>query len=155
MKKLHSIPVVLMAILPAVAQAPQEVKIWKAAELKAFATKLGPQVKAGLATENLAVLNGRNLLVVHRQADGEAEFHEGAGDFTVVESGSGTLVVGGTVKDGKTTAPGEIRGPSIEGGKSHSVAAGDIFNIPAKTPHQVLVPKGGQITYLVLKTPGN
>jgi hypothetical protein len=60
-------------------------------------------------------------------------------------------VVGGEVEDGKTTAPGEIRGPSIKGGARHALSPGDIVHIPARTPHQVLVPSGGRFTYFVIK----
>jgi quercetin dioxygenase-like cupin family protein len=43
--------------------------------------------------------------------------------------------------DGKTTAPNEIRGPSITGGTKHEMHVGDVFHIPAGVPHQMLVPK--------------
>ncbi|MBZ5584061.1 MAG: hypothetical protein LAQ30_17985 [Acidobacteriia bacterium] len=146
------LPIAFLMILPVVAQAPDGLKVWTASELKAAGAKLNAKVdKLGVASETLANLSGNNVLLVHRVANGEAEFHDGAGDFTVIESGAGTLVLGGTVKDGKTTAPGEIRGPAIEGGQSHPVVAGDIINIPPKTPHQMMVPKGGQITYVVFK----
>ena len=56
-------------------------------------------------------------------------------------SGKGTLLVGGTTVGGHTTAPGEIRGPSLNGGTRHPMAAGDVFHIPANVPHQMLVPK--------------
>jgi mannose-6-phosphate isomerase-like protein (cupin superfamily) len=151
-KKLIFIPALLLAIVPAVAQAPQGLTFWKASEIKGYPAKLAPKINAQkYATETLTVLEGNNVLMVHREGVGEAEYHEGAGDFTIIESGKGTLVVGGTMKDGKTTAPGEIRGPGIDKGVSYPVTAGDIINIPPKTPHQVLVPKGGQVTYLVVK----
>jgi mannose-6-phosphate isomerase-like protein (cupin superfamily) len=69
----------------------------------------------------------------------------------VVESGEATLVVGGTVVNPKTTAPHEIRGPSIKGGEKKSLAAGDVVHIPVKVPHQMLVESGKQITYFVVK----
>jgi hypothetical protein len=59
--------------------------------------------------------------------------------------------VGGKVVDGKTTGPGEIRGPGIDGGSKHAVAAGDIVHIPAKIPHQLTLDAGKQVTYFVLK----
>ena len=43
--------------------------------------------------------------------------------------------------DGKTTAPHEIRGKSINGGVRKPMAPGDVFHIPAGIPHQMLVPK--------------
>ena len=72
-------------------------------------------------------------------------------DFFVVESGEATLVVGGQVVGGKTTAPNEIRGPKINGGERRKLAAGDIVHIPVKAPHQLLVENGKQFTYFVIK----
>jgi mannose-6-phosphate isomerase-like protein (cupin superfamily) len=55
------------------------------------------------------------------------------------------------VVDGKTTAPNEIRGASISGGTEIKLSAGDIVTIPAKTPHQMKVDPGKQVTYFVAK----
>ena len=53
--------------------------------------------------------------------------------------------------DPKTTAPHEIRGPSIRGGEKVALAADDVVHIPIKTAHQMLVEGGKQITYFVVK----
>ncbi len=141
--------------VPAVAQAPKEYGFWKAADLQAYAAKLGPRATNAqkLATENLANPQGLTAVMVHREGDGEAEYHESFADWIVIEKGEGSIVLGGTMKDAKTTGQGEMRGPSIEGGKPMQVAPGDIINVPAKLAHQVMVPKGGQITYFCLKVP--
>jgi mannose-6-phosphate isomerase-like protein (cupin superfamily) len=81
------------------------------------------------------------LLAIRREGDGEAEVHDTQVDVIFVRSGEGTLIIGGTVVDPRTTAPGEIRGKSITGGVSKKMAPGDVFHIPAKLPHQMLVPK--------------
>ena len=152
MKRLIGMAFAALAVLPLVAQAPQGFKLWTASELKGYAAKLGPKINAQkYATENLANLAGSNAMVIHRQGDGEAEVHDNFADLTIIESGEGILVIGGTPKDGKSTGPGEIRGSGIEGGQTYKVAPGDIFNVPVKTPHQMRVPKGGQVTYFVLK----
>jgi hypothetical protein len=70
-------------------------------------------------------------------------------DVIFVTSGEGTLVIGGTVVEPRTTAPGEIRGKSITGGVSKKMAVGDVFHIPVKVPHQMLVPKS--LTFEVVK----
>jgi mannose-6-phosphate isomerase-like protein (cupin superfamily) len=82
-----------------------------------------------------------SLLAIRREADGEAEVHDTQVDVIFVKSGEGTLILGGTVVEPRTTAPGEIRGKSIKGGVSKKMAAGDVIHIPAKIPHQMLVPK--------------
>src|SRR6267142_818752 len=62
-----------------------------------------------------------------------------------------TLAFGGEVVSPKTTAPNEVRGPSIKGGERKPLAAGDVVHIPAKVPHQLLVPAGKEFTYFVMK----
>ena len=81
------------------------------------------------------------LLSIRREGDGEAEVHENQVDVIFVTSGEGTLILGGTVVGPHTTSPNEIRGTSITGGVSKKMVAGEIFHIPAKVPHQMLVPK--------------
>ena len=60
-----------------------------------------------------------------------------------------TMVYGGTVVDGKTTAPGEIRGPSIKGGTEVKLGAGDVLHIPAKVAHRMNLDPGARVTYFV------
>jgi mannose-6-phosphate isomerase-like protein (cupin superfamily) len=62
-------------------------------------------------------------------------------DVITVVSGEGTLVVGGTAVDPHPTTANEVRGKSIAGGTSHKMSPGDVFHVPAKVPHQMLVPK--------------
>jgi mannose-6-phosphate isomerase-like protein (cupin superfamily) len=90
-------------------------------------------------------------MIAHREGDGEAELHEREADFFVVQSGAATLIVGGEMVNGKTTAPNEVRGPSIKGGEKKALAAGDVVHIPPKVPHQLLVPAGKEFTYFVIK----
>jgi mannose-6-phosphate isomerase-like protein (cupin superfamily) len=81
------------------------------------------------------------LLVIRREGDGEGEVHETQVDVIFVRSGEGTLILGGTMVEPRTIAPNEIRAKSITGGISKKMAPGDVFHIPAKLPHQMLVPK--------------
>ena len=125
---------------------------WTGAKLKGYEKELAPKINAQkVATLNLEKWDNHLAMVAHREGDGEAEFHENQADVFVVETGVATLVVGGEVVGGKTTAPGEIRGPSIKGGSKTKLAPGDIVHIPAKVPHQVLVEAVKQFTYFVLK----
>ena len=57
----------------------------------------------------------------------------------------------GTIVDGKTTAPGEMRGASIRGGTDVKLGPGDVLHIPAKVPHQMQLAAGAQVTYFVTK----
>jgi mannose-6-phosphate isomerase-like protein (cupin superfamily) len=152
MKKLILSLIVLTAAGVLVGQSPSELKLWKSSDLKAYAPKLSARAGASkLATQSLATLNGKTLVMVHREATLDAEYHESDADFMIVQDGSCTMVAGGTVKNPKTTGPGEIRGPSIEGGQTYKLEVGDVMNIPAKTAHQVVISDGGKVTYLTLK----
>jgi mannose-6-phosphate isomerase-like protein (cupin superfamily) len=124
----------------AFAADPEGFAMYKAADVKARANaaKLDEN-KAG--ADRAGNWGNHGLLIVHRAGDGAAENHLTQVDVMTVVSGEGTLIVGGTMVDGKTTAPNEIRGKSIEGGVRKPMAVGDVFHIPAGVPHQMLVPK--------------
>ncbi|MGD0498303.1 MAG: cupin domain-containing protein [Bryobacteraceae bacterium] len=152
MKRLLVISAAWLAILPAIAQAPQQIVVWKSADLKAYAATLAPKINAQkFASQPLANFGFYNTQVAYREGSGEAEYHENAADLMVIQTGVCTLILGGTINGGRTAAPGEIRGTSIEGGNSFTVGPGDIIHIPPKTPHQMVLPAGGQITYFVVK----
>lgn len=131
---------------------PEGVGHWTGGELQGFEKSLASKMNAQkVATQPLAGYGNHSFLMAHREGSGEAELHETQNDVMVVESGEATLVVGGTVVDPKTTAPHEIRGSSIRGGEKVRLAAGDVVHIPIKTAHQMLLEKGKQITYFVVK----
>ncbi len=103
--------------------------------------------KVGL--DRVATWGNHGLLAIRREGDGEAEVHDTQVDVIFVTSGEGTLIVGGTVVEPRRSAPGEIRGKSIKGGIVRKMAPGDVIHIPAKVPHQMLVPK--LLTFEVVK----
>jgi mannose-6-phosphate isomerase-like protein (cupin superfamily) len=128
------------------------VHVWKNAEIaargKALAKKLDAQK---VASEVIATEGNRTFMVAHREGSGVAEWHEKQADVMMIASGEVTMIYGGTIVDGKTTAPGEIRGPSIKGGTEVKLAAGDVLHIPAKVAHQMLLAPGAKLTYFVTK----
>ena len=130
----------LFATVAVYAADPEGFAMYKASDItaRAKAAKLD-EYKAG--ADRVATWGNHGLLIVRREGDGAVEVHQTQVDVITVVSGEGTLVVGGTLADGKTTAPNEIRGKSLTGGVRHPMAAGDVFHIPAKIPHQMLVPK--------------
>jgi mannose-6-phosphate isomerase-like protein (cupin superfamily) len=109
------------------------------------------KTKDGLATAPVATGPGTTILAAHRDADGQVEVHTRLNDEFVVLAGHATVLVGGKVEGNKETAPGEWRGGKISGGKSYALGPGDVLWIPAGTPHQSLVPKGGDFRYLTFK----
>lgn len=86
-----------------------------------------------------------------RAASGSPEIHDRWIDVTIVQAGHATLLSGGQVKGGGVTEPGEHRGGSIVGGTTHSIQTGDLFVVPAGTPHQFQLGQGDSIRYLTIK----
>jgi mannose-6-phosphate isomerase-like protein (cupin superfamily) len=140
--------VLILLAFPLVAADPPGFSMWTGAELQSHVTSVKlDDHKVGV--DKLATWDNHALWVIRREGDGEAEVHDTQVDVIFVTSGEGTLVIGGTMVEPRTTAPGEIRAKSIKGGVSKKMAVGDVFNIPAKLPHQMLVPK--LLTFEVLK----
>ncbi len=94
-----------------------------------------------------------STILAFRDRDGKAEQHQQFGDVFVVLQGTATLVTGGTIASPMTSAPGEIRGASIQEGIRKKLQEGDIAHIPAGVPHQVILDSGGTFTYFVVKIP--
>lgn len=144
------ITVLLLAGFAASADGPS-FALWKASELKGIAKALAPRIQNGIYSEPLANMGNYTFARVMRTASGQAEVHDNMADIMIVESGEPTLVAGGTVVDGKTTAPHETRGASISGGTEHKLGPGDVLTIPPKMPHQMKLDPGKQVTYLAMK----
>ena len=75
------------------------------------------------------------VVLAQRRTSGPAEYHDHTNHVFIMVEGEGTLVVGGTMKDPKRTAPDQMRAPSLEGGTTYHLVPGDVITIPAKTPH--------------------
>ena len=148
--KLLPLILALMLLGPVllVAADPQGYAQYSASDLKSRVDAAKPDDHK-VRLDRVANWGNHSLLAIRREGDGEAEVHDTQVDVIFVRSGEGTLVLGGTVVQPRTTAPGEIRGKSITGGVSKKMSAGDVIHVPAKIPHQMLVPK--QLTFEVVK----
>jgi mannose-6-phosphate isomerase-like protein (cupin superfamily) len=94
---------------------------------------------------------GDSMFIMHREKTSGAETHADAADFIIVNGGAGTILIGGTIRNGRLERPGEIRGDAIEGGTPYRVKAGDTLYVPKAMPHQFQVEKGGHMVYTVVK----
>ena len=83
-----------------------------------------------------------------------AELHAHWTHYIHILSGEATLTYGGTIHNAKDTAPGQVRGDAITGGKTVQVHPGDYIQIPAGTPHMFNPPKGGKLHYVVFNIRG-
>jgi hypothetical protein len=106
------------------------------------------------ATQRLGDFANEYFLLAHREANGQGEWHENEVDVIFVQSGSATLIAGGTMPNAETVSPHEKRSAGIEGGVRRKLSAGDVVRIPARTAHQLLVDAGGEFTYFVVKVKG-
>ncbi len=94
------------------------------------------KVKAAFAKgAPLLEVEGYKVHASRRDAPGIAEVHTWETDVIYVLDGSATFVTGGKIVDPKTTEPGQIRGPSIQGGETRRLAKGDVIIVPKGVPH--------------------
>lgn len=135
----------LLFLIAILAAGP--VEIWTSGELKQASGALASEAQA----KTMAGKTFGAASLWRRSKSGEAELHKTKTDLMVIEEGSATLIFGGTIPDAHTTQPNEIRGSSIKGGESRTLAPGDIIRIPPNTPHQFVLGKGQSISYFALK----
>lgn len=137
--------------------APQGLEHWTSASLGTMSQSLEAQAASDphhFAVKQLSAYPNEYFLLARRVADGQPEWHETEGDIFIVQSGTATLLVGGTLIGGETTAPHEKRNGTIQGGIRQKLAPGDVVRIPPRVPHQVLLDTGKEFTYFVVKIKG-
>jgi hypothetical protein len=139
---------------PVLAADPPGFALWKAADLAQHDKALSTHVAADHSSrETLADYGDHRFRMLYRDADGNPEQHDAIIDVVLVQSGEGTLVLGGTMAGRRSTTPGEFVGTRLDGGDRHPLGPGDIVHIPAGIPHAFLVPAGRHFTYVLLKIP--
>jgi mannose-6-phosphate isomerase-like protein (cupin superfamily) len=146
--------VLLMGMVTALGSYAQEATpdVYSPADLKTMEQKLEQKTDAsGLATETIKKYSTDYSMLAFRKQSGKAELHEKFADFYVVVEGSATLVSGGHIVNGAPSAPGEVRGDSVQDGKETKLKKGDIVHIPANIPHQLVLAKGETFQYFIIK----
>ena len=100
------------------------------------------------------VIEDEGLIVIaNRGVQRGAELHAKTNHVFIIVDGEADFVTGGKMIEPKETAPGQIRGPGIEGGTTHRLTKGDIITIPAGTPHQWKdTSKTGSVGYYAVNT---
>lgn len=127
--------------------------LWRAAELELRNAVLGTRIRTdGSARETLADYgaggSSHRIRFLRRNRDGWPELHEDIIDVVFIQSGKGTVQVGGEMI-GESNVPGS----TINGGLQFPVVAGDVLHIPAKMPHAYLATQGDHITYVLMRVP--
>ena len=153
-----SIRFVLVAALllgPSLAAQEPRFGLWSAGELAKRDAALSKKVGADHSSrETLADYGHHRFRLLYRDADGAPEQHDQIVDVVFVQSGEGTLQLGGEMIGRRAgSGAGEYLGTRLEGGERHRLGPGDVVHIPAGIPHSFLVPKGKHITYVLVKFP--
>ncbi len=133
---------------------PPGFKLWTADELAAHDAALSKHIGADHSSrETLADYGDHRFRMLYRDADGNPEQHDAIIAIVMVQSGEGTLVLGGTMEGRRGTNAGEWVGTRLTGGDRHPLTPGTLVHIPAGIPHSFLVPPGQHLTYVLLKIP--
>jgi mannose-6-phosphate isomerase-like protein (cupin superfamily) len=109
----------------------------------------------GVASEALGQFARHAASLTFRNQSGVAELHSDFADLFYILEGRATLITGGEIISAETIAPGEVRGESVQGGKTQQLCPGEIFHIPAGLPHQMMLADGETIAYFVIKIQEN
>ena len=125
---------------------------YTAAQLVSEMAKLKAQAAAtGSASVKLQDYPNHFTMLAYRSKDGGAEIHNQFADVFYIVRGKAVLMTEGSIPDAHEENPGEIRGTAVADGKKTPLGPGDVVHIPAGTPHQLLVPKGKELLYFVIK----
>src|SRR5438105_4383434 len=66
------------------------------------------------------IIGDKGLIVLaNRRAAGEVEVHEKTNHVFIILEGEATFITGGTLVGARTTAPGQTRASSVEGGTTY------------------------------------
>lgn len=113
----------------------------------------GDQTRAAFAKGQPLTENAHyKVHASRREAPGLAEVHVRDTDIIYVLEGTATIVTGGTAVSTKSVAQDELRGPSIEGGKTTRLAKGDVLVVPNGTAHQFIEVSAPFLYYVVKVT---
>jgi mannose-6-phosphate isomerase-like protein (cupin superfamily) len=144
--------IVMGAVMAAAAAQAAPADHYTADGLSREMVKLKAEAAAtGSASETLARYASHFTMLAYRSKDGAAEVHKQFADMFYIVKGKATLVTEGSIPDIKEESPGEWRGKAVVDGKRVALGEGDVVNIPAGTPHQLLVAPGEELLYFVIK----
>lgn len=121
---------------PALAQpaAPQAPILYASPADVAAALARG-KAAATMTPQVLVSVPGSRALLEYRAKPTPASVHENDDELVFVSEGSGTIVLGGTLKDQTRRNATNLSGSGIDGGQTYKMEKGAWFYIPAGMPH--------------------
>lgn len=148
------IPAFLVLVVAATchAQVGHEASVFPGTSVQAQTKSLVAVAKVkGSSGAKLGDYGSHAIEISVRTSSGGAEIHAHYDDIFLVTDGKATLITGGAVLDATTNKDGETKGRGIQDGVSRTITKGDIVNIPAGTPHQLLLAPGATYASIVIK----
>jgi hypothetical protein len=146
---------------------PDHATYWSIKDVRKAHEMLAEQELAGKDVDPKAVLHDfpywtrtHSMFIYHatqKRASNSAQEHMGYSQFVVIMGGTGTLQAGGRIANAHVLTEanrqiaGEMRGDTIEAGKTYQIAEGDMISIPPNTPAQFTATSRGGMTYMVMK----
>ncbi|WP_445192356.1 cupin domain-containing protein [Sphingomonas sp. Tas61C01] len=124
------------------------------AEVRAQVVAMARAMKPGqgFAWQPL-VRDGKNIAALeYWKKPGRPAIHPDQAEYAIVIEGRGTLISGGTMPDAVTSKPDLVEGSRIVGGKTRTLAPGDVMLIPAGVPHYFGI-TGDRLVLLGIKLP--
>ncbi len=115
---------ITLLMVSAEEKVPDGFQQWTGASLKELEQTLKTEADASshhMSVRRLADFPQDTFMLSRRQADGIVEWHENQADVFFVQSGSATLLVGGTMVGGEITEPHEKRNGTIQGGVKRKI----------------------------------
>ena len=106
----------------------------------------------GAAARQLKTDTSTQVWAIRRDAPGQVELHGKFNDVIVAREGTVTVLIGEKVEGNREVKPNEWLGGKIIGGRTYTLAPGDVLFIPAGLGHLMTPPPGGSFSYLVVKT---
>jgi mannose-6-phosphate isomerase-like protein (cupin superfamily) len=155
--RLTGLIAITLLMVSAEERVPDGFQHWTGASLKELEQTLKTEADASshhMAVRRLVDFPQDTFMLSRRQADGVVEWHENQADVFLVQSGSATLLVGGTMVGGEVTEPHEKRNGTIQGGVKRKLSPGDVVRIPPQVPHQIMLDGSPEFTYFVVKVKG-
>ena len=124
----------IVMALPVNAQTPAGPVLYASPDDVAAAVARS-KAAASLSAEVLVSLPPLRIAAEYRGKPTPASVHEKNNELVNGISGSGTMIVGGALKDEKRRDAANLTGTGIDGGRSYELLTGSYLFIPAGTPH--------------------
>jgi mannose-6-phosphate isomerase-like protein (cupin superfamily) len=130
---------------PAPAPAPGSPAAFKAGADLAAALSKATANAGGMSSSSIALNDQYRVSLVHRDTAAGALAHAGNTELLYITEGAGTMVTGGTIVPAANGKPA-----SITNGVTQHFTKGDVFVVPAGSPHWFSV-VDSPITYLEVR----